>query len=339
MPRRRLYGETQKRRKKPVTRDLKRKETIVRPQVTRQPAAFERSETLGREDLEFQEAMRELDVSKTPWSKESPRRRQAVEGVQFKIDEADQTGFAAHMEHMGVRPLGGREGAAPKEKERLEGGGSQAAPPAPSGPPGSVGPPGKSRAGAMEADPAARTGFTEEKPPPVETPERPAAGGPRPFQDSEPGATFTTFAEDEPGGASMEDLLAAAEFDPGHKFEGAPRAGTEAETPPGESQRRGGAGAAFSIEHMEPDSELDLHGKTQEEAIAMVQNFLLTCHRQRLRHVLIITGKGLNSGSGGPVLREAVQRWMERNGASFASGFFNAPPRHGGEGAIWVTLR
>lgn len=90
---------------------------------------------------------------------------------------------------------------------------------------------------------------------------------------------------------------------------------------------------------MEPDGELDLHGKTQEEAIRMVQNFLLTSHRQKLREVLIITGKGLNSGEGGPVLREAVNNWLERNGGRFAKSFGWAPSRHGGDGAIWVSLR
>jgi len=90
---------------------------------------------------------------------------------------------------------------------------------------------------------------------------------------------------------------------------------------------------------LEPDSELDLHGKTLEEAIRMVQNFLLVTHRQRLRHVLIITGQGRNSGAAGPVLKDAVYRWLDLNGKPTVRSFARAPARLGGEGAIWVELR
>ena len=48
-----------------------------------------------------------------------------------------------------------------------------------------------------------------------------------------------------------------------------------------------------------PDQELDLHGKTREEAIMMVQNFVMTCHAKQFRTGLIITGKGRNSGNQG----------------------------------------
>lgn len=126
----------------------------------------------------------------------------------------------------------------------------------------------------------------------------------------------------------MEALLAVEGFDPSRKFEGAPaRPNSVRQDPytPGE--------------HQEPDAELDLHGKTQEEAIHMVQNFLLVSHRKRLRHVLIITGKGLNSGEEGPVLKQAVRRWLERNGGRYMTGYVHAPPRLGGEGALWVWLR
>ena len=59
-----------------------------------------------------------------------------------------------------------------------------------------------------------------------------------------------------------------------------------------------------------PDQELDLHGKTLEEAIMIVQNFLITCHSQQLQTGLIITGKGLNSGNQGPVLKKGVEHWL-----------------------------
>ncbi|MEE8434841.1 MAG: Smr/MutS family protein [bacterium] len=136
-------------------------------------------------------------------------------------------------------------------------------------------------------------------------------------------------AEDAEPAATMEALMAGEEFDPSLKFAGAV-------TPP--PRRRGETRRRFS-DDVEPDEELDLHGKTQEEAIRMVQNFLLVSHRQKLRHVLIITGKGKKSGQEGPVLGRAVFHWLERNGARYVRDFIQAPPRMGGAGAIWITLR
>ncbi len=88
-----------------------------------------------------------------------------------------------------------------------------------------------------------------------------------------------------------------------------------------------------------PDEELDLHGKTREEAIMMVQNFVMTCHKQEFRTALIITGKGRNSGDRGPVLKREVKHWLERNGKPFLSDFHEAPPRFGGSGAIWLNFK
>jgi DNA-nicking Smr family endonuclease len=129
----------------------------------------------------------------------------------------------------------------------------------------------------------------------------------------------------------MASVLRGEDFDPEAKFQGAP-------APPPAAKQQPSRPSRMETDR-EPDAELDLHGKTQEEAIHMVQNFLLTSYHRKLRHVLIITGKGHNSGAGGPVLREAVYRWLERNGDRFAKTFAWAPARHGGEGAIWVVLR
>jgi len=88
-----------------------------------------------------------------------------------------------------------------------------------------------------------------------------------------------------------------------------------------------------------PDQELDLHGKTREEAIMMVQNFVMTCHAKQFRTGLIITGKGRNSGNQGPVLKKEVTHWLERNGKPYLREFHEAPPRFGGSGAIWLDFK
>ncbi len=88
-----------------------------------------------------------------------------------------------------------------------------------------------------------------------------------------------------------------------------------------------------------PDQELDLHGKTREEAIMMVQNFVMTCHANQFSTGLIITGKGHNSGNHGPVLKKEVTHWLERNGTPYLRDFHEAPPRFGGSGAIWLDFK
>ena len=82
-----------------------------------------------------------------------------------------------------------------------------------------------------------------------------------------------------------------------------------------------------------------LIGKTLEEAIMIVQNFLITCHSQQLQTGLIITGKGLNSGNQGPVLKKGVEHWLKRNGNPYLRNFHESPPRFGGSGAIWLNFK
>jgi DNA-nicking Smr family endonuclease len=119
--------------------------------------------------------------------------------------------------------------------------------------------------------------------------------------------------------------LLAQPIDPALKYEGAP--------PPKPAK------AEPRRDEAEPDDELDLHGKTMEEAIRMVQHFLRAAHQRRLRSVVIVTGRGLNSGKEGPVLRGAVLNWLERNGAPYCREFGQAPGKHGGAGALLIRLR
>ena len=87
-----------------------------------------------------------------------------------------------------------------------------------------------------------------------------------------------------------------------------------------------------------PDDTLDLHGTTREEAIMMLQNFVMQGHRQNLKNLLVITGKGHRS-QGKPVLKQAVQAWLKQNGTPYIREFRFAPPHLGGEGATWIDLR
>ena len=88
-----------------------------------------------------------------------------------------------------------------------------------------------------------------------------------------------------------------------------------------------------------PDDEIDLHGKTRDEAIKIVQKFVIDCYHKNLSSALIITGKGQHSAEKDPVLKKEVKFWLERNGESYISDFHEAPQRFGGSGAIWLDFK
>ncbi len=301
MPRRRLYGETQKRRKKVQTARLKRSQSVQRVESTQVPAPFERSGKVERQDLEFLEVMREMEVAPNRGRPVSPLRQRRAEEVHFEMESRSQAEFLDAMDSLGVRPPAqrdsGRKGSAGgvPDMERS---------PTPASP-------------LPEAEPIDPQAGAGELPAESDRAAGPAANRGR--AGDRPAAT--RFEDD---GTTMEKLLAES-FDPVRKYDGAP-------PPPGPSGER-------PADLEDPDDVLDLHGKTQEEAIRMVQSFLLTSHRNRARAVLIVTGKGHNSGTAGPVLRQAVNSWLERNGGRYAKSHHWAPSRHGGDGAIWVTLR
>ncbi|MDH5751619.1 MAG: Smr/MutS family protein [Deltaproteobacteria bacterium] len=307
MPRRRLHGITQKRRKKPATRLLKLHGSTERTRATLSHAPFERDTELERDDLEFQEIMREMGVKRSSWSGQVPERTRAVEGVIFACRDGDDRMFRQAMDFMGVGPAG----AAAEEPVDMEN-------------------PKEAREALAVRDEHMDEHMEEHMEEHLEehTSAQDCAAAEEADSPPEPPALrFESGADDQ---ALLEGLLEAGEFSPGKKYEGAPAI-------PDDIPRR--SPPRPDPENSWPDSQIDLHGKTQEEAIMAVQNFILTSHNQRLRNVLIITGKGRNSGSQGPVLRDLVRSWLERNGDRFVRSFDWAPPRHGGQGALWVCLR
>ena len=139
-----------------------------------------------------------------------------------------------------------------------------------------------------------------------------------------------TFEESEQNDALMEKIFAGVEDVPDKE--------PALEIPPSESSLKNPrTSPADSVSR--PDAELDLHGKTREESIMMVQNFVMTCHANQFRTALIITGKGHHSGNQGPVLKREVQLWLERNGKQYLKDFHTAPGRFGGSGAIWLNIK
>ena len=99
---------------------------------------------------------------------------------------------------------------------------------------------------------------------------------------------------------------------------------------------------------VEIDYKLDLHGLTQIEAKQALEQAILGAWKNKLRLILVITGKGLrqsksnelsDNGATG-VLRRIVPRWLKEPPLSnFVLAFSSAQQTHGGSGALYVLLR
>jgi DNA-nicking Smr family endonuclease len=110
------------------------------------------------------------------------------------------------------------------------------------------------------------------------------------------------------------------------------------------------SGAAFGVAHdlvrslargeIEPEAELNLHHLAADAAAHQAERFIEHSLEKGRRCVLLIHGRGLHSGPGGPALRPAlVAQLCRRPLASQVLAFTSAPPRHGGTGALLVLLR
>lgn len=84
------------------------------------------------------------------------------------------------------------------------------------------------------------------------------------------------------------------------------------------------------------ESEIDLHGLTVSQAAAQLQAFLKAARARELRCVRVIHGKGLRSGTRGPVLKNTVNALLRR--ADPVLAFASARPVAGGTGATLVLL-
>ena len=95
---------------------------------------------------------------------------------------------------------------------------------------------------------------------------------------------------------------------------------------------------------LRPEARLDLHGMTLADAHPALIRFILSCHANGCRLVLVITGKG--RGDHGPLptrpgaLRHQVPHWLHSPPlAPVVQQIRAAHFRHGGEGACYVYLR
>ena len=84
-------------------------------------------------------------------------------------------------------------------------------------------------------------------------------------------------------------------------------------------------------------AELDLHGMTVAEAKPRLADFISYSASQGKYCVRIVHGKGHGSGDRGPVLKNAVNRWLRKWDNVLA--FVSTPQVDGGTGAVYVLLQ
>lgn len=90
------------------------------------------------------------------------------------------------------------------------------------------------------------------------------------------------------------------------------------------------------------DGRLDLHGMTQAEAHSALFGFLRARQARGARFVLVITGKGASGDAyaGRGMLKRLVPLWLRLpEFRSLIVGFENAAVGHGGDGALYISLR
>ncbi len=85
------------------------------------------------------------------------------------------------------------------------------------------------------------------------------------------------------------------------------------------------------------EASIDLHGFGRFEAEDQLRAFLSQSQARGLRAVLVVTGQGRR---GGGVIRASIHEWLQGHALrGVVSGFAMAHRRHGGDGAIYVTLK
>jgi DNA-nicking Smr family endonuclease len=84
-------------------------------------------------------------------------------------------------------------------------------------------------------------------------------------------------------------------------------------------------------------AQVDLHGLRTDEARERLGQFIREAHKQGLRCVRVVHGKGLGSPGKTPVLKGRVQGWLAQKKEVLA--FVQARPAEGGAGALVVLLQ
>lgn len=102
----------------------------------------------------------------------------------------------------------------------------------------------------------------------------------------------------------------------------------------------------FKKEEFPIEATLDLHGKTEDEAFVLVDEFIPKCYNLGKRCIVIITGKGLNIHKNEDIftnkgiLRKSVPLWLNTlRLRSMILVYKHPSEKLGGSGALYILLR
>ena len=84
-------------------------------------------------------------------------------------------------------------------------------------------------------------------------------------------------------------------------------------------------------------AQVDLHGLRTDDAREALGKFIRNAHKQGIRCVRVVHGKGLGSPGKAPVLKDKTRRWLVQKSEVLC--FVQAPPMQGGKGALLVLLQ
>ena len=83
------------------------------------------------------------------------------------------------------------------------------------------------------------------------------------------------------------------------------------------------------------EARLDLHGYTRQDAQDKLQRFVAMAYHDRLRWILVITGKGHPDNP--TTLKKLAPQWFEN--MPLVTGYGPAKDMHGGGGAFYVRIK
>jgi len=90
---------------------------------------------------------------------------------------------------------------------------------------------------------------------------------------------------------------------------------------------------------IKPQATLDLHGCKRHEVVPRLVYYLQNAHHQGWETLLVVTGKGLHSEDGEPVLRMVAEEFLHKELPDQILEWGRAPKEYGGDGALILFLK
>lgn len=90
---------------------------------------------------------------------------------------------------------------------------------------------------------------------------------------------------------------------------------------------------------LKPQATLDLHGCVRSEVASKLKTFLKNGRALGFETLLVVTGRGLHSEGGEPIVRNEAELYLTKNSDSLVAEWGRAPREYGGEGALLVFLK